>query len=137
MTKPIVDWERLWFPAGTSLPNGFLPEEPSLYGLMGRPLRELETLSCLVLLGIPGMGKTTEMQIAKGRALSRGERWHFVNLGRTVSLEQLDNELRQTEPGVVHNIVLDGLDEALSRMLQLETHIPELLRGLLTANPQA
>jgi hypothetical protein len=62
-----LDWERVWFPSGTTLPylSGFLPELPAEVvpnPQGGVPLSSLEDVPCLILLGLPGMGKTNEMQ---------------------------------------------------------------------------
>lgn len=132
MTHELIEWKRLWFLAGTALPNGYLPEDPSSYNLLGQPLSELEASPCLVLLGLPGMGKTTEMALAIRRAQERGEKVHLVDLGRVQTLQQLSDELAESSSGI-HSLFLDGLDEALSRLVQLETLIPELLRSLFNS----
>jgi glycosyltransferase involved in cell wall biosynthesis len=138
--KPILNWERLWFPAHVqaSLIDGYLSESTVPSPNAGTPLDTLREMPCLVLLGVPGMGKTSEMQRQVNAAEMRGELVDFVSLGRLTAPAELEtlilgrdhSRVRGSSPGRVWNIFLDGLDEAIAQLTQVEQTIPRILRIL-------
>lgn len=82
MTETQFSWHRLWSPVGRHLlldEEGFLPEPDSSFRRALNPdIRTLSELDqpCLILLGEPGMGKTTELQqsLEKLRAALEGSK---------------------------------------------------------------
>jgi glycosyltransferase involved in cell wall biosynthesis len=71
------------------------------------------------MLGVPGMGKTTEMGVLERLALEQGDTVDFIALGSVVSEEQLEGQLLASDGvdawlgGGAWSILLDGLDEAI------------------------
>lgn len=72
-------WKRFWFPTGSqvSLMDGYLPDSESRMGpyldARGVELHALAEVPCLILLGIPGMGKTSELEAAADTAKQADE----------------------------------------------------------------
>jgi glycosyltransferase involved in cell wall biosynthesis len=139
-----LDWERLWFPGHEHPPlvQGYLPEKSTAFDLdpseKGLPLTQLQESPCLILLGIPGMGKTTEMQRAATAARDRGDSVTFISMGRLSSVAELSVNLTKSDaaiPGRLVYIFLDGLDEVVVKRADLEAAIPLFLRTLLQSIP--
>ena len=64
MAKKFYQWNRYWRPRGSDLllrDNGFL-FSPGKYNSHVLPFEKIADTPCLVLLGEPGMGKSSEMQ---------------------------------------------------------------------------
>ena len=142
-------WKRFWFPAGSqvSLIDGYLPDPEGRMGpylaLTGIELRSLSEVPCLVLLGIPGMGKTSEMTLAADDAKKADQLVDVISLARLTGPTELQSRLVGSEHHVlwkqgsrVWNIYLDGLDEALAQLSQIETAIPDLIRQLAGGSNQ-
>jgi hypothetical protein len=142
-------WDRFWFPTGSqvSLIDGYLPDPEGWMGphldAIGVRLRALADIPCLILLGVPGMGKTSEMEVAAAAARQADELVDFVSLARltgpTELLSRLDGSERHTiwrNGARVWNIYLDGLDEALAQLSQIEGAILDLVRRLADDGPR-
>ena len=71
MSGQLYNWKRFWYPAGTDLDldGGFLPDPDSDWGRVFAPhlvpLEAITDVQCLILLGEPGIGKTTGMEAAR------------------------------------------------------------------------
>src|SRR5260221_6813947 len=126
-------WNRFWFPTGSqvSLIDGYLPDPEGWMGphldARGVTLRALADIPCLVLLGVPGMGKTSEMEAAADAARQADELVDFISLARLTGPTELHSRLVGSERHTmwrqgakVWNIYLDGLDEALAQLSQIE-----------------
>jgi glycosyltransferase involved in cell wall biosynthesis len=136
------DWKRLWFrtDARASLLDGYLPEgqQPfSVPGPLGVKLGELRDTPCLILLGTPGMGKTTEIQKEAEEARQRAEAVTFLSLSELSAPDDLATALNRSSESAKSaietsywNIFLDGLDEVLSDSSQIEKAISQQLRLL-------
>jgi glycosyltransferase involved in cell wall biosynthesis len=119
----LFDWQRRWFRLGdypSYAADGYLAERsPTDPRAQGSDLEQLDAIPCLVLLGLPGMGKTHEINRAAARAVARGEVVTVLRIGHLSSEEELRRRLWEDlgsfkEANSVWNIYLDGLDESLS-----------------------
>jgi len=96
-------WNRFWFPTGSqvSLIDGYLPDPESWTGphldATGVTLTALADIPCLVLLGVPGMGKTSEMEAAADAARQAGELVDFISLARLTGPTELHSRLVGSE----------------------------------------
>jgi hypothetical protein len=134
------DWQRLWFRADAraSLVEGFLPGSQRAFappGPSGIALSELRDTPCVILLGTPGMGKTTEMYKEAQEARARAEPITFISLASLSTPDELGAELNRTleaERSAIEtsywNIFLDGLDEVLTDQSQFQKAILQQLR---------
>ena len=139
---------RFWVPLGEEISladSGFLPdptdEFSALYNEHAAELDDLDELSCLVLLGEPGSGKTTALEADLERQRMRGVRRPddllFVNLGGTREERTLDARIFGA-PAYTNwlngthrlNLLLDSLDEA---RLRVETVASLLMEGFGSA----
>lgn len=149
MTDAPFHWDRFWFPAGNhvSLIDGYLPDPEGWMGphldARGVRLHALADIPCLILLGVPGMGKTSEMNTAATAARQTGELVDFISLARLASPTELHSQLvgsahhKAWQQGTkVWNIYLDGLDEALAQLSQIEKAIPDLVVKLAQGSGQ-
>jgi hypothetical protein len=137
-----IQWTRFWFPAGNAISSidGYLPDpdgwmSPDL-DVQGRRIEALNDIPCLIMLGIPGMGKTSEMKHAADHAREAGELVDLISLARLASPAELNSRLlagpnlQEWLRGKPWNVFLDGLDEALAQLTQIEKAIPELVRSI-------
>ena len=92
-------WKRYWCPRGASVPlddDGFLLSPTAKFArwIMPdvKPLSEISSVPCLVLLGEPGLGKSTEL-----RAASTDSETHFVDLGKFTTDSHLIREVFENE----------------------------------------
>src|SRR3990167_5740391 len=85
------NWERFWYPRGSSLnlsDDGFLPDPYSAHGRIANPklvsLSKIHEAKALVLLGDPGMGKSTVMSDEESplklRQTDASDKHLFLNL---------------------------------------------------------
>jgi hypothetical protein len=141
------EWERTWFPASTRAPflSGFLPERdesPLPETQAGVPLDTLQDIPCLILLGLPGMGKTHEMERQAKIARDQGNQVTFISVGRLANGADLEahvlpERLEQSVLGgsATWTLFFDGIDEAVAQPAQIEKAIPGLLRRLAQRLP--
>lgn len=127
MAKPTYNWPRFWIPIGQSAPldeHGFLfdPEDKHAHyyytGYQARRLNQLSELPVAILLGEPGIGKSTALEEEFQRLHTAGE----ACLYRELNLYQSDSrlisdifesaELQKWQTGHHHlTLLLDSLDE--------------------------
>lgn len=149
MPLPPFRWDRFWFPAGSqvSLIDGYLPDPEGWMGphldAAGVSLSALVDIPCLILLGLPGMGKTSEMEASADAARQANALVDVVSLARLSGPAELASRLLGSERhsawrrgSTVWNIYLDGLDEALAQLSQIEAAILLLARQLAADEPQ-
>jgi hypothetical protein len=134
---------RFWLPEGQEIPvfdAGFMPDPAGFWsGAVpdGRPLAGLSDIACLILIGEPGLGKSTALRAEYERIqveLGNEDRAHFVELGCTRQAETLREEIFGSPEytgwlageGRLH-LFLDSLDEA---RLRIEHAARLLLQGL-------
>src|ERR1700680_4193081 len=127
-----IPWTRFWFPPVTSILSldGYLPDPDDWIGadlaVQGRRLEALNDIPCLILLGIPGIGKTSEMTHAAERARAAGELVDLLSLARLTGPAELYSRLvagpnlQDWQKGKPWNVFLDGLDEALAQLPYIE-----------------
>ena len=106
----MYNWTRLW-----SNTNG----EPKTFS----QLKELENINCLILLGDPGMGKTTELEKLEDdqsicinlRSASRtGELKNYIDNDEVIKKINKFNKLV---------LILDGFDEAIAEYVYISDSI--------------
>lgn len=136
------NWKRIWYPADARAPltDGYLsdakswrdPETPS-----GISLSSLRNVPCVVLLGTPGMGKTTEVRRAAAEAETRGQAVTVVSLSSISTPDELSNSLREARDAEWQkidakgwDIFLDGLDEIPVDLAEIQRAIPQILRQI-------
>lgn len=134
---------RFWLPEGQEIPlpdAGFMTDRADLLEAANpeaKALSKLAGIDCLVLIGEPGLGKTTEMKAEYHRVdadLPDEDRALLVELGFTRVASELREAIFESEQfqewlrgdGRLH-LFLDSLDEPRMR---LETAAKILIRGL-------
>lgn len=135
--KALVD--RVWVPiaeAGNLVEAGFAPEglqwedqEIFTDDNKCRPLSHYAEARCLVLLGDPGLGKTTALDAAYRSAEAAGEIVSFLDL----STIETTHEIRAAIPSSAVDRVtlfLDSLDEGRLSIKQLFNKLVPLFDGL-------
>lgn len=142
-------WKRLWCPREGNLnlsDRGYLwdPEWLDLSGFDKSQLRSLDKLQeipCLVLLGEPGIGKSTAIEesfsLLKPSLEAQGDLVKFFNLGNYGNEDRLILELFRNEQirlwkdsGHRLHLFLDSLDEGRLRIDQLASVLSTELRDL-------
>jgi hypothetical protein len=140
---------RFWLPHAQLLrleETGFLPNPEDQYGQaanpQARPLAALKDIGCLMLLGEPGLGKSTALRRERGdmaTGVGHGDLLTVaVDLGATRDEEVLRSKIFGSEvfqnwshgEGTLH-LQLDSLDEA---RLRIEVIADLLLEGLQGAD---
>jgi glycosyltransferase involved in cell wall biosynthesis len=121
-------WQRQWRRVG-AVPEG--PNTPQ----EGISLSSLKDVSCLVLLGAPGLGKSSEVRLEAQSSVARGEVADIVSLGRITGTDELESlilsKARRPELGsAIWNLFLDGLDESLPQITQSQDGISSVFRKL-------
>jgi glycosyltransferase involved in cell wall biosynthesis len=130
-----LDWERYWIPAETAGPIEVLP--PAKAGQLRRTTTELAQCGCLVMLGLPGMGKTTEMKLLARLAEGSGAHSDFVSIGLIPTAAQLEETMLSSPGrhawlrGNAWALHLDGLDEAIIQQDELVSSLSRSLRFIL------
>lgn len=135
---PLHAWRRFWgrFEQPYLEDGGFLVDPEGKYGRSLQPnafaLDRLDDAPCLVLLGEPGIGKSTTLQQEVERLSGSGRAVTFVDLSRVSTLGALQvaiqPALRASSP--LSFLVLDGLDEGLARNPALASELPLALHGI-------
>jgi hypothetical protein len=138
----LPDLDRFWLPAETQLPlidRGFMPDPsngPVSWVPEARTFEEISEIGCLMLIGEPGLGKTTALGREEARLEAAGQLVHAVDLSSTQDEATLRAKVfegrawdhwRRGERTL--HLILDSLDFALIR---LDT-VVEVLRGGLDA----
>src|SRR5215217_4236340 len=127
-------WKRFWCPRDGSINltnSGYLadPDEPygNHFNPALHPFREVAKLPCLALLGEPGIGKTSTMQVERAAidatVLAEGGRTLWLDLRSCGSEDRLINKLFGSEEFASWSegdhrlhVFLDSLDECLLRV---------------------
>lgn len=133
-SAPTHRWRRYWcLREGTYHldDSGFLSDPETEIGrLLQRdavPLEVLDDRRCLVLLGEPGIGKTTAIRGEHERLLADGKRSVLVDLARSYSVEALAASLRSDDSGPGF-VFLDAFDEGLAKNPNLSS---DLVRAIV------
>lgn len=142
----LPDIARFWLPADSELPlldRGFMPDPRS--GLTpwvpdAREFEEIAHIGCLILIGEPGLGKTTALGREVTRLHAEGELVHCVDLSSTQDEATLRSRIFggpawdhwHSGERVLH-LILDSLDFALIR---LDTVVEVLRDGLSTIDAE-
>lgn len=112
----IESWKRYWCPRGgnMNLYSGFLPDPDSdfekYFNPDIKPLEELLSIPCLVLLGEPGIGKSTVLSNyqqathGEGKNAEQAELW--LDLRSVGSEQRLINKLCDAECKIHYTIVV-------------------------------
>jgi predicted NACHT family NTPase len=134
MTDKLYDWRRFWYPRGAPITlagGGFLLDPESVYGVHCNPhvvpFSQIAGKPCLVLLGEPGIGKTTALERHRAETEAAIQQaggtlfWRNLNayqsdvlLVRSVFEDPVFNGWRSGN-GILH-LFLDSLDECLIRI---------------------
>ncbi|MCA8918320.1 MAG: hypothetical protein KDB32_04525, partial [Planctomycetes bacterium] len=140
-----IQWTRLWCPREGTVhidEQGFLVKasigEEDFYSPDAKPLPDHLAAPCLILLGPPGMGKTTEIETAY--ASDTGPRLS-INLGDVTSDSDLHAKLSgnptvmkwQQDKPQAPTLWLDSLDEALADVANIVKALKAELRKLKQA----
>jgi hypothetical protein len=134
--REMLEWRRGWIPRGEQLPQPFdawLPEADELAWIASEvvELDDLAHVPCLLLVGEPGSGKSSELCQAAKRAEERkdsDDEVLFFDLGQPATAAELKNELFAA-PELVRfrashgrlSLFLDSLDEAKVQVRKVVT----------------
>ena len=134
-------WRRFWcLREGKSFlyDGGFLYDPETAFGRHVHDIAAIERLenrSCLVLLGEPGIGKSTAIREEQQRLAAEGKHAVLIDLSRTSTDDTLRNAVERAcganAPFVF--LFLDALDEGLSRTPALTSELISLVETLDTA----
>ncbi|MCA1956921.1 MAG: hypothetical protein LDL14_00125 [Nitrospira sp.] len=142
------NWERFWYPRGSSLnlsDGGYLPDPHSQTGRFANPqitsLSKIHESKVLVLLGDPGMGKSTvlaeEESFLKSTPHDQTDRHLFINLRSYQTETRLiadtfDSPILKDWLAGTHtlHLFLDSLDEGLLSIKVLASLLADQLKRL-------
>jgi hypothetical protein len=131
MDTPVFNWKRFWYPRGSTLnlgDGGYLPDPDSRLGHLHNPeVKPFESIcgaKCLVLLGDPGMGKSTllreQQNSLEKETAPTSDRYLFRNLRSFQTDTRLSTAIfqdivyRDWLAGTYNlHLFLDSLDEGL------------------------
>lgn len=152
---PVIPWTRYWCPLGQPINCGdsgreFLADPDGDFGRIWSPntfeLEQILGRPCLILVGEPGIGKTTAIELAREAIVSRpGADPNPLWLGfreipteqvfhrRTVETDKWQTWLR-SETRLT--LVVDGIDEGLIRVPGFVSYLAAELRGVPIARLQ-
>ena len=133
-------WRRYWSkwdgaPSGPT--SGFLPEMDSAHRLLTRLVprtsEELQNVPCLVLVGEPGIGKSTEVDDEKRRLVAVGHRVAICDVKEFSSVNEIEEAifaapLSADDPTTVF---LDSIDEGRNAIDNLLAPLQRMLRRTL------
>lgn len=126
-------WARKWVPEKQLSPvdsEGFLQpieEAASWFGITPVELSSLDSMRCLVLLGEPGMGKSTALRDQTTRDRAAGKRVAVIDLKAIEDGNALTEEINEALSNGADVLAIDSLDEGL---LRVGTIFDTLLRRL-------
>src|SRR3712207_934409 len=146
MASAMYDWQRFWSHRDDNIAltdEGYLEDPSPRWGYSNNPaampFQALAGIPCLVLLGEPGIGKTTELnhlvEQLQAQGVAGGGKALHLRLGDFQSDGELRRELFDTS--AFHEwktgtdtltIVLDGLDEGLGFVRVLAGWLPHHLK---------
>jgi hypothetical protein len=146
--QPHYAWKRYWCPRNGEIsldPEGYLFDPETFFGAAHnsilKTLPNINDVTCLVLLGESGMGKSEAMKAERAALVSEieehGDVVTWVDLLAIGSSDQFERDVLQplrtatVDPGHHHYIFLDGLDESLLRL----TSIKKMLLAALETVP--
>ena len=124
-------WRRLWYPRGkgasSSMPSAMLSSWFTRNWLDGLSLQKIDQHQCLIMLGEPGIGKSTVVEElvekTKERTSDNADEVLFVNLKSVGSEQRFERKLFESQEFQSwkvgsHNLYLffDSLDECLLRV---------------------
>jgi len=148
VTKIPYNWLRFWIPIGQSVPldgHGFLfdPEDEHAHyyysGYQARPLNQLTELPVAILLGEPGIGKSTALKVEFDRLQTAGQACLYRELNLYHSDSRLISdvfesvELQAWRAGHHHlTLLLDSLDECSLTIPAVARILANQLKGLPT-----
>lgn len=142
------NWERFWYPSGSSLnlsDGGYLPDPHSRTGRFSHPqivsLSKIHESKALVLLGDPGMGKSTvltdEELLLKSTPHDPTDKHLFINLrsyqtDTRVVADTFDSPILKDWLIGTHTLYLflDSLDEGLLSVKVLASLLVDQLKRL-------
>lgn len=146
MTKIPYNWLRFWIPIGQSVPlddHGFLfdPEDEHAHyyysGYQARPLNQLTELPVAILLGEPGIGKSTALKEEFVRLQTAGHACLCRELNQYHSDSRFiadifdSAEIQAWRAGYHHlTLLLDSLDESSLTIPAVARILANQLKGL-------
>ncbi len=146
METHTYSWTRFWQPRGDDVKwdiQGFLTDPVSEYGETlnphAKPLGHFENYSCLILLGEPGMGKSTELSSHRDKVSeSEGNadyvlRFELSTFGDQSSFSEIfhSEEFKNWKTSDSRLFLyLDGLDEARLQIPNVANILKSELRNL-------
>ena len=148
MAKLTYNWPRFWIPFGQSVPlddHGFLfdPEDEHAHyyytGYKARLLSQLSELPVAILLGEPGIGKSTALKEESHRLHAAGQAFLYKELNLYQSDSRLISDifesadLQKWRAGHHHlTLLLDSLDECSLSIRAVERILANQLKCLDT-----
>lgn len=136
--------DRFWLPDGARLAmidHGFMPDpadsDAGRWVPEARSFEQVAEQQCLVLIGEPGLGKTTAIKRERARLAAVGGLAHYVDLSGTTDEATLRSKIfegdawREWDAGdrTLH-LILDSLDFALIRLDVVVDLLQDGLDGL-------
>ena len=135
----LYSWQRLWLPIGSKYNEdqyGF-PNFSSYDILMeqvtsnAKSLTELRNDRCLVLIGDPGIGKSTEIAAIEHDETSITKKYSLRDFAATAELfERVIEDISGNDSEDRLFLYFDGLDEGLLNIIKLNTAFINWLIGL-------
>ena len=143
----ILPWKRFWVPWDGNIRcgddgRGFLDDPDTVWGKIVNPqarsIDELLAFRCVILSGHPGIGKTVEIEQARGRLTqqrSPSEELFFFHCRSISGVEMLRYEtvahrrwLQARSAGSETRLIIDGVDEGLRKVPEFVGELALILR---------
>lgn len=146
MSGKTYNWKRFWCPRTGKInltDGGYLTDPDSKWGHIHNPdvvpFEKIANTKCLVLLGEPGIGKSSTMRLEENalntRIKEEGDEVSWIDLRSYGSEDRLVRSLFESPTFLSWikgnhrlHLFLDSLDECLLRIDTLATLLPEELR---------